>query len=79
MTLLEVLEHVPDPDPVAAAAVAHAESFVAVSVPSQPDDNPQHVRLFDGASLEALLQRAGCHRVQLRWVRGHILALGHCR
>jgi SAM-dependent methyltransferase len=76
VTLLEVLEHVEDPLLVARSAVSHASRFVIASVPSQPDDNPEHVRFFDGDMLKALLRSAGCRRVTLEWVRGHILAFG---
>lgn len=74
-TVLEVLEHVEDPLAVATAVLGSVERFVAVSVPSDPDDNPEHIRLFDARSLEALLRSAGARRVQLDRVRGHHVAI----
>jgi 2-polyprenyl-3-methyl-5-hydroxy-6-metoxy-1,4-benzoquinol methylase len=74
-TVLEVLEHVEDPRAVVAAVVRSVRRFLIVSVPSDPDDNPEHIRLFSTASLTALLQEGGAQRVQLDRVRGHHLAL----
>jgi len=50
---------------------------VVVTVPSVPDDNPEHVRLFDKASLTALFTAAGARRVQVDGVRGHLVAVVH--
>jgi hypothetical protein len=58
VTALEVLEHVADPAPVAANLLRHAKRAIVVTVPSKPDDNPEHVRLFDKRSLEALFRDA---------------------
>jgi hypothetical protein len=51
-TLLEVLEHVDDPVAVLRAVFRHTRRFALVSVPSDPDDNPEHIRLFDAHTLE---------------------------
>jgi len=75
VTLLEVLEHLPDPAPAAAEALRVARTAVIATVPSQPDDNPEHVRLFDGAALEALFLAAGARRVSIEHVRGHLVAV----
>ncbi len=74
VTALEVLEHLPDPLPAAREALRISRCHVAVTVPSQPDDNPEHLRLFTPASLEALLREAGATRVQHEAVRGHLVA-----
>lgn len=77
VTLLEVLEHVGDPAAAAAEALRLARRAVIVTVPSVPDDNPEHVRLFDKASLTALFVRAGARRVAVDGVRGHLVAVIH--
>lgn len=75
VTVLEVLEHVEDPAPVARACVDLAGRAVIASTPSQPDDNPGHVRLFTQESLRGLLLEAGAARVSLDQVRGHHVAI----
>jgi ubiquinone/menaquinone biosynthesis C-methylase UbiE len=75
VTLLEVLEHMPEPDRAAREALRVAQRFVIASVPSKPDDNPEHIRLFDRASLTALFTEAGARRVTVDYVPGHMVAL----
>lgn len=78
-TALEVLEHVRDPGRAAAELVRVARRFVVVSVPSTPDDNPEHLRLFTAPALEALLRDAGARRVQLSHVLNHRVAVAMVR
>lgn len=75
VTLLEVLEHQNDPAPLAREAVRLARRFVVASVPSKPDENPEHVQLFSGESLSALLRRAGATKVSIDYVPNHIIAV----
>jgi SAM-dependent methyltransferase len=74
-TVLEVLEHQDDPLPLAREAVRLARRFVIASVPSKPDDNPEHVQLFTGETLKVLLMDAGAARVGIDYVLGHIIAV----
>jgi ubiquinone/menaquinone biosynthesis C-methylase UbiE len=75
VTLLEVLEHMPRPDLAAREALRVAQRFVIASVPSQPDDNPEHIRLFTPDSLRQLLRDAGAECVDIEFVRNHMVAL----
>lgn len=71
----EVLEHVRDERAAARSLLRVARRFIAVTVPSQPDDNPEHVRLFSADSLRQLFMDAGAARVNVDGVRGHLFAL----
>jgi ubiquinone/menaquinone biosynthesis C-methylase UbiE len=75
VTALEVLEHVTDVERAAAEIVRVARRFVVVSVPSHPDDNPQHIRLFSPESLQALLRAAGADKVTVDYVPNHMIAV----
>jgi ubiquinone/menaquinone biosynthesis C-methylase UbiE len=74
-TVLEVLEHVPDPQPVVAELVRVARRAVIATVPSHEDDNPEHVRLFTADGLRRLFEDAGARRVTVDGVRGHLTAV----
>lgn len=75
VTLLEVLEHLPAPLEALRHAVRIARRFVIVTVPSKPDDNPEHIHLFDRASLSALFEQAGVARPSIDYLHNHILAV----
>lgn len=74
-TALEVLEHLPHPERAAAELLRVARRFVVVSVPSGPDDNPQHIQLFTPARLREIFMDAGARRVQIEHVPQHMIAV----
>ena len=77
VTLLEVLEHIPDVEAAVKAAVRMARKFVVVSVPSKEDDNPEHIHLLTRERLTALFGACGVERLSFDAVPGHLLLIAN--
>lgn len=75
VTLLEVLEHIPEVGKAVTAAVKMARKFVVVSVPSKEDDNPEHIHLLTKEILTGLFAAAGCSRLHFGGVNGHLIMI----
>ena len=73
VTLLEVLEHIPDVQAAVTAAVHAARRYVVVSAPSKPDDNPEHIHLLTKPVLTELFHNAGCDDLHFAGVPGHLI------
>lgn len=71
VTLLEVLEHIPDPEAAVRNAVRMARRQIIATVPSVPDQNPEHIHLFSQKSLSSLFMQTGCTRLRISAVPGH--------
>ena len=72
ITLLEVLEHIPEVQAAVRNAVRLARRYVVVTVPSKPDDNPEHIHLLTKPVLTALFHGAGCENLRFDGVPGHL-------
>lgn len=72
VTLLEVLEHIPNVAAAIRNAVRLARQYVVVTVPSRPDDNPEHIHLLKKEILTRLFSEAGCARLRFGGVGGHL-------
>lgn len=71
VTILEVLEHLTDPDLALRQALRVAHRFVIASVPSTPDDNPEHIHLFTVDRLNDMAIAAGCKNPKIEHVLNH--------
>lgn len=77
VTVLEVLEHIPDTASAVRNAVRLARNYVIASVPSKPDDNPEHIHLFSATDLERHFIEAGCRKVKFMSVTGHHVMIAY--
>lgn len=75
VTLLEVLEHIPEVGRAIAAAVKMAKKYVVVSVPSKEDDNPEHIHLLTKDILTKLFADVGCTKLHFGGVNGHLFMM----
>ena len=75
VTLLEVLEHIPEAGKAVVAAVKMARKYVVVSVPSKEDDNPEHIHLLTKDILTKLFADAGCTKLHFGGVNGHLIMM----
>lgn len=71
VTMLEVMEHIPDTEAVVLNAIRLARNYIIVSVPSKADDNPEHIHLFSNEDLERLFLENGCSKVKFMSVTSH--------
>ncbi len=76
VTMLEVLEHIPDVGKAVTAAVRIARQCVVVTVPSKPDSNPEHIHLLTKEKLTRMFNEAGCERLHFDGVEGHLFMVG---
>ena len=75
VTMLEVLEHLPDPRVALNNVVRLAQRHVIISVPSKEDDNPAHIHLFTEKSLSEMLGGIdGIKSFRYDYVLGHLFA-----
>jgi SAM-dependent methyltransferase len=75
VTMLEVLEHLRDPQAALNGMVNTARRFVLLSVPAVPDDNPEHLHLFTPEQLRQMAADSGARRTSIEHVLNHRIVL----
>ncbi len=75
VTILEVLEHLRNPHTALCGAIKVARRFVLLSVPSVPDDNPEHIHLFSPDHLREMAAEGGGIRTTIEHVLNHRIVL----
>ena len=73
VTMLEVLEHIPDVEAAIRSAVKMARSYVVV--PSKEDDNPEHIHLLTKSKLTEYFGKAGVTKLSFDGVSGHLFMI----
>jgi ubiquinone/menaquinone biosynthesis C-methylase UbiE len=71
ITILEVLEHLHNPEAALRQALRVARRFVIASVPSTPDENPEHRHLFTVNRLREMAVAGGCPQPKIEHVLNH--------
>lgn len=75
VTMLEVLEHIPEVEKAVANVVRMSGRYIIVTVPSKPDDNPEHIHLFTKEKLTDMFMAAGCSKVKFDSVLNHLFMI----
>lgn len=75
VTMLEVLEHIPDTCAAIRSAVKMARKYVVVTVPSKEDDNPEHIHLLTKSKLAEYFEEAGITKLSFDGVPGHLFMI----
>jgi 2-polyprenyl-3-methyl-5-hydroxy-6-metoxy-1,4-benzoquinol methylase len=74
-TMLEVLEHTVDPQAALREVCRVTQQHLLISVPSKPDDNPEHLHLFQPSQIEGWLLELGAKRVKVDGVLNHLVVI----
>lgn len=77
VTLLEVLEHIPDVENAIKSAVRMAKKYVVVTVPSKEDNNPEHIHLLTKEKLTAYFKSCGVKKLSFDGVPGHLFMIAN--
>ena len=73
VTMLEVLEHLRNPQAALDGVMKVATRFVLL--PSVPDDNPDHLHPFNPDQLHQMVASAGASRITIEHVLNHRIML----
>jgi len=76
VTLLEVLEHIPNVTDAISSAVKIAKNYVVVTVPSKQDDNPEHIHLLTKEKLSKYFNECGVYKLSFDYVHEHLFMIG---
>lgn len=78
-TILEVLEHLETPEDAVKELIRVTRRAVVMSVPSVPDWNPDHLRVYTAGELKNLWLRNGAVSVTITEVPKHFVAVATLR
>ena len=72
VTMLNVLEHIPDVQAALNSAARRAMRYIVLTVLSKPDNNLARIHLLTKERMTMLFSHVGCTRLQFDAVPGHL-------
>ena len=75
VTLLEVLEHIEDVKKAIENAVRISKKYIVITVPSKPDDNPEHIHLLTKEVLSNIFNELNITNLKFGGVNGHLFLI----
>ena len=75
VTLLEVLEHIPDVKSAIKNAINLSKKYIVVTVPSKEDDNPEHIHFLTKVVLTKYFNDFGVTNLKFSGVNGHLFLI----
>ena len=72
VTILEVLEHIPNVEKAIKEAIRVSKQFIVITVPSKEDNNPEHIHLLTKDKLTQLFNNNGVTNLKFGGVNGHL-------
>lgn len=75
VTLLEVLEHIPDVKSAIKNAINLSKQYIVVTVPSKEDDNPEHIHFLTKDVLTKYFNDFGVTNLKFGGVNGHLFLI----
>ena len=73
VTLLEVLEHIPNVEGAIKNAISLSKKFIIISVPNKPDNNPEHIHFLTIEKLTNIFNSFGITNLKFSGVNGHLI------
>ena len=75
VTLLEVLEHIPDVFSAIKNAISLSKEYIIVTVPSKKDNNPEHIHFLTKDILSKYFNECGVYNLKFSGVNGHLVLI----
>lgn len=72
ITMLEVLEHIPNVFDAIKNAIRISKKFIIATVPSKEDNNPEHIHLLTKDKLTKMFNENGVYNLKFGGVNGHL-------
>ena len=75
VTMLEVLEHIPNISKAIENAIRIAKKYIVITVPSKEDNNPEHIHLLTKEKLTKLFNSFGITNLKFGGVNNHLFLI----